>query len=163
LKAVFNSSPVIILSKLNLLEASFSLFKKNYVPAGVIDEITSGENKDEETIRHILESTNVLIKTVKQNLFYEKIRKNLGKGETEAILLALEINSDNDYVILDDKAARNKAISYGLKIKGTIGILRVLYQRGLLNLPPDDVYKELKSYNFRVEKKIYESILNEFY
>ena len=82
MKAVFNSSPVIILSKLNLLEASFSLFKKNYVPSGVIDEITFGENKDEE-----------------------------------AILLALEINSDNDYVILDDKAARNRAISYGLNVK----------------------------------------------
>ena len=163
MKAVFNSSPVIFLSKLNLLKTSFSLFKKNYVPAGVIDEITYGENKDEQAIHQILESTNVLIKTVKRNLFYEKLRKNLGKGETEAILLGLEINSDNDYVILDDKAARNKAISYGLKIKGTIGILRVFYQRGLLNLPPDDVYQELTSYNFRVEKGIYKSILKEFY
>jgi predicted nucleic acid-binding protein len=163
LKAVFNSSPVIILSKLKLLEASFSLFKKNYVPAGVIDEITYGENKDEEAIQYILKSTNVLIKTVKRNIFYEKLRKNLGKGETEAILLALEINSDNDYVILDDKAARNKAISYGLNVKGTIGILRIFYQRGLLNLPPDDVYQELINYNFRVEKEIYKSILKEFY
>ena len=97
MKAVFNSSPVIFLSKLNLLEVSFSLFRKNYVPAGVIDEITYGENKDEQAIHHILESTNVLIKAVKQNLFYEKLRKNLGKGETEAILLALEINSEEDY------------------------------------------------------------------
>lgn len=163
MKAVFNSSPVIFLFKLNLLETSFSLFKKNYVPAGVIDEISDGENKDEEAIHHILESTKVLIRTVKRNLFYEKLRKNLGKGETEAILLGLEINSDNDYVILDDKAARNKAISYGLNVKGTIGILRMFYQRGLLNLPPDDVYQELIGYNFRVEKKIFESVLKEFY
>jgi len=163
LKAVFNSSPIIFLSKLKLLETSFSLFKKNYVPAGVIDEISDEENKDEEAIHIILENTKVLIRTVKQNLFYAKLRKSLGKGETEAILLALKINSDNDYVILDDKAARNKAISYGLNVKGTIGILRMFYQRGLLNLPPDDVYQELMDYNFRVEKEIYKSILQEFY
>jgi predicted nucleic acid-binding protein len=148
---------------LNLLETAFSLFEKNYVPAGVIDEISYGENKDEEAVHNIMENTKVMIKTVRHNLFYEKLRKSLGKGETEAILLALEINSDDDYVILDDKAARNKAVSYGLNIKGTIGIIRMFYQKRLLNLSPDDVYQKLIGYNFRVEKEIYENILKEFH
>jgi hypothetical protein len=53
LNAVFNSSPVIFLSKLNLLEPSFSLFRKNYVPADVIDEITYGELKVTGKIKDI--------------------------------------------------------------------------------------------------------------
>lgn len=130
MKTVFNASPIIFLRKLNLLETTFSLFEKNYVPAGVIDEIFYGENKDEEAVHNIMENTKVLIKTVRHNLFYEKLRESLGKGETEAILLGLEINSENDYVILDDKAARNKAVSYGLNVKGTIGIIRMFYQKG---------------------------------
>lgn len=39
----------------------------------------------------------------------------------------------------------------------------MFYQKGLLNLSPDDVYKKLIGFNFRVEKEIYESILREFY
>ena len=163
MKAVFNSSPLIFLYRLNLLEAAFSLFEKNYVPTGVIDELSYSRKKDEEVINIILENPTVVIRTVKYNLFYEKLRTSLGIGETEAILLALEINSDSDYVILDDKTARKKALSNGLNIKGTIGILRLFYQKGILTVHPDDIYKKLKSYNFRVEKGIYESILREFF
>ena len=163
MKAVFNSSPLIFLYRLDLLEAAFALFDTNYVPSGVIEELTCGEIKDEEAINIILENPKVVIRTVKYNLFYEKLRTSLGIGETEAILLALDINSSSDYVILDDKAARKKALSNGLKIKGTIGILRLFYQKGILTVRPDDIYKKLKSFNFRVEKGIYESILREFY
>ena len=163
MKSVFNSSPLIILGRLNLLETAFSLFKKNYIPAGVIEEITGGKNKNETSIHNVLELPNVLIRTVKRTRFYDKLRENLGKGETEAILMALELNSENDYVILDDRAARKKALSCGINVKGTIGILRMFYQGNLLNLPPDHVYQNLLSYNFRVEKEIYESILREFY
>ena len=78
-------------------------------------------------------------------------------------MLALENNTDSDYVILDDKTARKKALSFGLNIKGTIGILRLFYQEGILTVHPGDVYKKLNSFNFRVEKGIYESILREFF
>jgi hypothetical protein len=41
LKAVFNSSPVIFLSKLGLIDEALSLFETVYVPAGVIEEISA--------------------------------------------------------------------------------------------------------------------------
>ncbi len=81
MKAVFNSSPLIFLCRLDLLEAAFALFEKNYVPSGVIDELTGGEKKQEEAINIIQENPKVVIRTVKYNLFYEKLRTSLGIGE----------------------------------------------------------------------------------
>ncbi len=161
--AVYNSSPIIFLSKLDLLKQAFSLFEKNYVPAGVIEEITHRENIYNEALNNLVRCGNVIIKTAAHNLFFERLRESLGNGETEAILCALEINSDNDYVILDDKTARKKALSYGLRVKGTIGIIRMLYQESLLKQPPGDLYKKLIGYNFRVDKYIFNSILSEFF
>lgn len=161
MKIVFNTSPLIFLHKLKLLPESFSIFEEKYIPLGVIDEINQNTSHEEESIISLLKSPDIFVKQVEKNRFYTKLRKSLGIGETEAILLALKINSD--YVVLDDKAARNKAISFGLNVKGTIGILRNLYQENLLNIPPDKIYIELKKYSFRVDAGIYRSILREFY
>ncbi|MFC2156179.1 hypothetical protein ACFLRB_06810 [Acidobacteriota bacterium] len=161
MKIVFNTSPLIFLSKLNLLHEVSSIFDEKYISTGVIDEIYKNISHEEESIVSLLEGPDFFIEQVEENRFYKKLRESLGLGETEAIMLALKINSD--YVILDDKAARNKAKSFGLTIKGTIGILRNLYQENLLNIPPGKIYIELKKYNFRVDEKIYRSILREFY
>ena len=56
----------------------------------------------------------------------------LGRGETEAISLALEIKPE--HVILDDGAARFLATSHGLHVVGVLGILLIAKN---LNLIPD--------------------------
>ncbi len=161
MKVVFNASPLIILNKLNLLEDVFSLFQKKYIPNGVIDEINQKTSPKEKPIEPFLKRSDVFVKEVQINRLYLKLRESLAEGETEAILLALKINSD--YVILDDKVARNKAASFGLKVKGTIGILRILYQKSLLEIPPDKILIKLKRFNFRIKEDIYREILREFY
>lgn len=161
MKIVFNTSPLIFLNKLDLIHEAFSIYEEKYTTIGVIDEIKKNITYEEESIIPILKGPEFFVKKVEKNHFYTKLRGSLGCGETEAILLALKINSD--YVILDDKAARNKAISFGLEVKGTIGILRNLYQENLLTTPPDEIYNKLKKYNFRVGENIYRSILREFY
>jgi predicted nucleic acid-binding protein len=54
----------------------------------------------------------------------------LGKGETEVIAAA--IGFENCIVALDDKAARNCALSYRLKIVGTIGLILRARKMGLI-------------------------------
>ena len=93
MKAVFNSSPVIFLSKLNLIEEAFSLFEQNHIPSGVIDEIAVKNTGDGKLV---FKSPNVFIREIKQDRFYYKLREVLGKGETEAILLAFDQNTNND-------------------------------------------------------------------
>jgi hypothetical protein len=51
-------------------------------------------------------------------------------GEREVIALALEL--DGEWVILDDLAARKLASDRGLLVVGTVGVLIRAKQRGLL-------------------------------
>ena len=58
--------------------------------------------------------------------------KSLGIGESEAIALGLEI--DADFVVLDDYIARWTAKKLGLKIKETLGIIKKLADEKLTKL-----------------------------
>ena len=57
----------------------------------------------------------------------EALHDPLGMGESEAMALAVERNCT---VILDDRTAKLKAKSTGLAVKGTIGLLRLAYDKG---------------------------------
>jgi predicted nucleic acid-binding protein len=59
------------------------------------------------------------------------LRTTLGSGESEAIVLAQEINA---LAILDDKRARRAARQLGLKVKGTVGLLVQARQTGVIPL-----------------------------
>lgn len=128
-----------------------------------MEEIEVKEWRNREKKPYFSKHSNVTVKLVKKDRLYHKIRENLGKGETEAILLGFDQNERDNYIILDDKAARQKAQSFGLRVKGTLGILRILYQKGSLNLPPDQLYKKLMDCDFWVSKVIYKEIMKEFY
>ncbi|MCP4148581.1 MAG: DUF3368 domain-containing protein, partial [bacterium] len=58
----------------------------------------------------------------------KKLHPKLGKGETEAIILYLELNAD--LLIIDDKKARTVSESYNIKCIGTLGLLTLAKQRG---------------------------------
>lgn len=52
--------------------------------------------------------------------------RKLGRGESEAIVVAIEHSSD--FVILDDHVARTEARRIGLNVKGTLGIIKRLME-----------------------------------
>jgi len=56
----------------------------------------------------------------------------LGKGESEAIALAIELNPD--YVLLDDSTARREAKRLGLNIKGTLAVIKKLSKDGKISI-----------------------------
>jgi predicted nucleic acid-binding protein len=58
------------------------------------------------------------------SILVNSLNQRLGRGESEAIPLALELNAD--YIILDDFAARREASRLGLQVKGTLAIIKKL-------------------------------------
>jgi len=54
----------------------------------------------------------------------EALCRKLGRGESEAIVVAIE--SLADLVVLDDHVARLETARMGLNVKGTLGIIRRL-------------------------------------
>ena len=74
----------------------------------------------------------------------------LGLGEREAISLAHELKASQ--LLIDDRLARRVAVERGLLITGTVGILELAAERGLLNLP--DTLQKLLQTNFRIDAEV---------
>jgi predicted nucleic acid-binding protein len=75
-------------------------------------------------------------------------------GERQAIVLAQQLPSD--LIILDDRKARRLAQTRGLNVIGTIGVLTVAAEKGLITL--DEAVKDLKRTNFRASLALLQSL-----
>jgi len=80
-------------------------------------------------------------------------------GERQAIALAQFIQSD--FVLLDDRRARQIAKQWGINVVGTLGVLARAAQVGLIDLK--DALAELRRTNFRASATLLESVLTEDY
>ncbi len=79
---------------------------------------------------------------------------NLDAGEHTAILLAEKLHAD--VVLLDESAARVLAVQRGLKIAGTLAVLRDAAQAGLLKLP--EALDRLRQTSFRASPELWKSL-----
>ena len=79
----------------------------------------------------------------------------LGPGEREAIALALELRAD--LLLVDDKKARHAAERYGIAVAGTLLLLKIAHDRGLLSFP--DSVEKLRQSGFRLSSRLVEEIM----
>lgn len=132
---VINSSPLIVLGKLNLLYLLKKVFTKAYIPGSVYEEVVAkGMKKGKEdalVIKMFIDREKDFIKVreVEEDLKCKHVE--LDAGEREVIRLAQELKAD--FVIIDEENARREARGVGLKIKGTIGVLILGYKQGFVS------------------------------
>ena len=138
---VFNSSPLIFLSKLNVVEQSLKLFSKVTVPSYVQKEILQKEDTASEKLKVLFKSNNVIVVQPKNFRMVEALCRKLGRGESEAIVLAMEQSAH--LVILDDHVARMEATRIGLNVKGTLGIIRRLMELDIIKYELEELYRDL--------------------
>jgi predicted nucleic acid-binding protein len=79
----------------------------------------------------------------------------LDQGESDAILLALELAADQ--VIMDDMDGRREAERRRLAVTGTVGILRAAAAEGLVNLK--DALQRLRRTNFHLSQELYDQLI----
>jgi predicted nucleic acid-binding protein len=140
--AISNSTPLIVLAKINRLDLLKDYFGEIYIPEEVYDEVVRrGGN--------LAGSSEVASCTV------ETLSLSLDKGEAEAIVLSKEKDS---LLIIDDGAGRKTAELLGVKITGTVGVLLLASMDGRLNLRK--TMDELKSVGFRLSETQYNRILS---
>ncbi|MCE4605972.1 MAG: DUF3368 domain-containing protein [Desulfurococcales archaeon] len=156
---VLNSSPIIALAAINLLEILIELFPKIIVPPAVYEEVAvkgSGRPGSKELGDFVCQGK-VKVLTPRDRPLVEALHDPLGMGESEAIALAIEHNC---IVILDDRIARVKARSMRLNVKGTIGLLRLVYDKGLISKDKlVQALRELKEHGFRISSDIINEVL----
>lgn len=122
---VSNTSPVISLGLINQLTILDDLFGEIYIPKAVWDELIS--LKDRFDISIISAFFNSKVREIKCE---NDLKLFIDYGESEAILLAKEINAS--YLLIDDKKARSIAEELGVVCIGTLGILAKAKEKGLI-------------------------------
>jgi predicted nucleic acid-binding protein len=154
--AVFNSSPLIFLSRLNIINQVLGLFSEVVIPDYVKKEIFRKEDIVSDKVKDLLRLNNVVEVGAKNLRMVDAFCRKLGKGESEAIVVAIERSAD--LVILDDHVAREEATRVGLNVKGTLGDIRKLMELDVIQCDPDKLHRDLLEMKFRVKRGIFDEI-----
>jgi hypothetical protein len=140
---IIDTSSLIALERINLLQILCKIYKEVVIPESVIKEFGN------------LSLSCLSIRKVESNLLKLLITDlNLGKGEADVIALASQTGLK---VIIDDLKARKVAENMGLKLTGTIGVLLKAERLGLIASAQEKV-RELREKGFYVSEQLLEDI-----
>ena len=160
MQVVLNSSPLIFLAKLGYLNQFVESSDNFYIPQSVADEIGAKLDPASQTVQALINSGNFQVWASKYTTLVDSLNQRLGKGESEAIALGIELNAD--YVLLDDSTARREARRLGLNIRGTLAIIRKLSKDGRISIGSlDELYQRLTKIEFRVKRSLFDQIFSE--
>lgn len=127
-RVVVNASPLIILSKSQLIELLPGLFREVLIPGAVWDEVTAGAGAD--TASRQLSAAAWARRVQVASIDPAVAGWNLGAGESEVLSLAM--NEPGCRAMIDDRLARTCARTLGLPFLGTGGALVLAKRRGLV-------------------------------
>ena len=131
MKVVADSSPLIVLAKIGCFNLLPKRYSSVYVSEQVYDEVVvSGVGL--EGASEVAEAGWIEVRAIEKpdELATAQRRFGMGLGELATIILAKEIGAP--LVLMDDTRGRRIALSEGLEVRGTLGIVELLYRRGEL-------------------------------
>ncbi len=143
-KAIADTSALIALEKINLLDLLCKIYSKIIPPEAVINEFGTPSIG----CYSVEKIKSPLVRLLVSDL-------NLGKGESEVLALASETGLR---IIIDDLKARKVAEKLGLNVTGTIGILLKAEKMRLVESAYDKA-KELKDRGFYVTEELLNDII----
>ena len=150
---VSDASPLIVLLKTNKLSILQKLFKKIIIPQAVYREITA---KEQEKL--IFDKAGwIEIRDIKNTEVNTLLEKLVDKGEAEAIVLAKELKTS---LLVDDAKARKYAILLNLEVIGTLGLLKMAKNRGVIPSVKDAI-NDMLAEGYYIEDKLIARILED--
>ncbi|MCW5314415.1 DUF3368 domain-containing protein [Nostoc sp. KVJ3] len=160
MKIVFNSSPLIFLSRLEFLDIFLDSADEFYLPNFVAEEISAKSDAASQQVKALIDADKILVKEIQLLSLANRLNIRLGRGESEAIALGTELQTD--YIILDDFAARKEATRLGLNVKGTLAVIKKLQVDGKITISStDQLYQDILAMNFRVKRSLLNTIFSD--
>jgi len=143
---VSDSTTIITLLNIDRMDILENIFEQVIIPSKVHNEIC---------IKNItLNDSFFMKKEIEDKTLYKLLSKNLDAGESEALVLAIEMDLS---LIIDEKKGRRIAHNMGISIMGILGVLLLGYKRNYLQYDEiREIYKAIKEADFRVSKKLEE-------
>lgn len=118
-KVISNTSPLLYLYRIGVMEWLGQLFEEVWVPDAVFEELEEGGQRGYDVPR--LENYLWIKRTNPQQMPAEWFALDLGRGELAAMALGLE--HPEQTLLLDDLLARRMAEAAGLRVWGTLRVL----------------------------------------
>ena len=142
---ISDSTTIITLLNINRLDVLKNIFSLVYIPKKVYDEIVIEE-------KITLNKNFFVVKEINDKNLYTLLTKSLDAGESEAIVLAKEMNLS---LIIDEKKGRKIASNLGINIFGFVGLLVLNYKKEMLTKEDTlDIFYKAKEQGFRVSNNL---------
>lgn len=126
---ICNTSALQYLHQIDRLDLLPALFGQVQIPRAVAEELDEGKRRN-VSLPTLEDLSWVTVRPVR-DLTLLPLVTSLGDGEKEVFALGLE--ATDALLVLDDRNARRYAIAAGLKVTGTLGILVLAKERGLID------------------------------
>ena len=148
-----DASPLIVLLKTNKLSILEKLFEKVNIPKEVYREITAKE-QDKLFFSKISWIETKTVKNTELKVFLEKL---IDKGEAEAIVLAKELKMP---LLADDSKARKYAKLLNVDVIGTLGLLKIAKNRGVIP-SVKEVISDMLAQGYYLDDKLITRLLDD--
>jgi len=150
---ISNTSPILnlaIIDKLFLLQKQFG---EILIPPGVLEELRIEEElPGSYIIREAIRLEWIKVQRVESLSLIQILQRELDKGESEAIALALQTQAEK--ILLDEREARRIAKSVGLQVTGLIGIILHAQDRGDLSSASETIKELCEKAGFRIAPQL---------
>ena len=161
-RAVLDSSVIIALSVLSHLSKLKHLFKETLVSRAVYEEVCvrgQGLIGDSE-LSEAGKKRVIKIKDVEDRTMVNALIDPLALGEAETIALTVEENAE--FIVMDDRLARRRAKNLGLNVIGTLRILRMMFDNGLIDKTDFlNSIETLRETGFRISNEVIDNVVRE--
>jgi len=128
------------------------------IPKAVEDELSAKPGQENDQVQAFLKKEKLQLRRVSEKIL-AGLPVHLGRGEREAIALALDAGAD--LVILDDQEGRLVARDKGLSVTGTIGVLIEAKERGFIPSLRPEIDRLIEA-RMWVSEVFYHRILKEY-
>ena len=131
MRTVSNTSPLMnlaIIGQLALLRQQMGIV---WLPPAVLEELrVETELPGARAVGEALEDGWLRVQSVEERMLVKVLQRELDQGESEAIALALQMQAD--WLLLDEREGRRVAKSLGIKVTGVLGVLLRARREGQL-------------------------------
>jgi hypothetical protein len=157
---VSNTSPILnlaIIGELSLLREQFGEVR---IPGAVLDELRVEENlPGSQSVRDAIVDGWIRTEAVKEYELVRAVQRDLDRGEAEAIALAMQVNAE--WILMDERDGRKVARSMGLKVVGLLGVLLKARREGRLRSLSQAMDRLREKAGFYVRADLYSAIIRE--
>jgi predicted nucleic acid-binding protein len=148
---VADASPFVVLVAIGHVDVLPTLFAEILIPPQVASELASSRRPQE--VRGFIATPPLWLRVLAPSST-ESI-PGLAAGETAAIVLAGEVQAGR--LIIDEYRGRKAATERGLRVVGTIGVLELAAEMGLIDLK--GAFARVKQTDFWISHKLLEERL----